>query len=589
MNPLSDEHRERLSGAMEHSYAENAWARQSYRRVVEDFAGSFYGQGNTGHTKPETLINLIQELVRALKTALAYNDPQYVVTSMRSEFESFGQRFQTALNTYVAKIHFGDTLREIISDAIFLVGIGKIYLKDSAEVYHENDVWMDPGMPYLGRVSLDNFCYDVSKSDFRRAQFIADRYYMDFETAKECQYFDPEVRADLEPSRVSDREDRWETTASISSKSDNTDSEIEDVIDLVDVYLPKERVVCTWPVHSKFSLMPTKPLAVLPWDGPETGPYRFLSFVDVPDNIMPTSPAQSLCSLFYLHDFLMRRIARRAKQAKTILPYEPGAGEDMAKLMDAQDMQTVKVARIKSIEAINIPGPDQSLVNFTLGLQEQFNRAAGNIEAMTGTGPTADTVGGMEMIDSKVGAQLADYRKKVNRFASECGQDIGSLLFDDPMQIIPGEREVPGTDYKLNSDWLPPDMMERKCTFAELGVTVEPYSMEYKSPQQRLSQMFAVLGQVGPLIPLAQEQGMEFQFSAFIEDVAELSDEPRIKKWFRAAPPPMTEPGEQPAMRPPGTGQYTRTSVSGGATSAGRLQQLTQQQPQQPIMAGSSR
>ena len=95
------------------------------------------------------------------------------------------------------------------------------------------------------------------------------------------------------------------------SNGDHTDAEIEDVVDLIDVYLPKERLVCTWPVYGKFEIMSTRPLAVLPWDGPETGPYRFLSLIDVPDNIMPTSPAQSLYTLFYLYNFLMRRIADR--------------------------------------------------------------------------------------------------------------------------------------------------------------------------------------------------------------------------------------------------------------------------------------
>lgn len=591
MNPSDPASYTRLSSAMEHSYEQNAWARRSYRTLVEDFAGSRYGQDFLGGGRPEIYVNLIQELVGALKTALAYNDPRFIVTSKRGEYESFGKRFQTALNTYVQKIHFGETLREIVADAIFLVGIGKIYLADSPEVYYENDIWMDPGMPYLGRVSLDNFCYDASKSDLRKCAFIADRYSMDFDTAKECQYFDPEVRAGLMPSKWSERADRWELTSSLSISDDQSNAEIQDVIDLVDVYLPKERLVCTWPIYGKFSLMPTKPLAVLPWDGPETGPYRFLSFVDVPDNVMPTSPAQSLCAMFYLFNTLMRRNAIRAKQAKTVLTYEPGTGEDLARVMHAQDMETVKVNRNKSFELTQFPGPDQGMVAFTMGLKELFNQAAGNLENMTGTGTSAETATQEAGIDQKVGAQLAEKRKKTNRFANECGKDIGALLFDDPMQVIPGEREIPGTGLSINADWLPPDVLQRPCPFAELGIEVEIGSMEYKSSQQRLAGMFGVMGQIGPLIPLAQQQGMEFRFDAFIEDVAELSDEPRIKKWFRSAPPPMSAPGETPnsiSTRPPGTGQYTRTNVSTGPSSAGRLAQMTQQQPQQPVISGSS-
>jgi hypothetical protein len=170
MNPLDAAHRERLSQALEHSYDVLAPFRRTRRDLIEDYAGSRYGQDILGGGRPEIYVNLIQDLVRALKTALAYNDPRFLVTPTRSEHESFGARFQSAINTYAQKIHFGDTLREIIGDAIFQVGIGKTYLADSPEVYHENDIWMDPGMPFFGRVSLDDWCHDVSKSDLRVSQ-----------------------------------------------------------------------------------------------------------------------------------------------------------------------------------------------------------------------------------------------------------------------------------------------------------------------------------------------------------------------------------------------------------------------------------
>lgn len=590
MNPLDDAHRDKLSGSLEYCYDQLAPFRRTRRDLIEDYAGSRYGQDILGSDRPTVYVNLIQDLVRALKTALAYNDPRFLITPTRLEHEAFGKRFQTALNTYVKKVYFGDTLREIIADAIFQVGIGKTYLEDSPEVHCETDLYMDPGLPYLGRVSLDDFCYDISKSDLRRCQFIANRYSMSFAKMQACPYFDQEVREQLIPSRWSDRSDRWELAASISASGDHTDAEIEDVIDLVDVYLPSDRLVCTWAVYGKFCLLPTKPLAVLPWDGPELGPYRFLSLIDIPDNVMPTSPAQSLADLFYLFNFLMRRISRRAKQAKTVIPYEPGAGEDVAKMMDAMDMQTIKVNRTKAIDVVQFPGPDQNLVSFTYGLQELFNRAGGNLESMLGTGPSAATVGQEQMIDQRVGAQLAEARKKVDRFTADCGADIGWLMYDSPTLAIPGQRQIPGTKYAVDDDWLPPEAQPRPVSFADLEISVEPYSMEYKSPQQRLGQMFQVLGQVAPLLPVAQQQGYEFVFEEFINDVAELTGEPRWKKWFRSAPPQFTQSsGEMPAARPPGTGQYTRTNISGGATSNGRLQQLMQMGggEQQPVMQGA--
>ena len=132
------------------------------------------------------------------------------------------------------------------------------------------------------------------------------------------------------------------------------------------------------------------------------------------------------------------------------------------------------------------------------------------------------------------GCALAESRKKVNRFVSECGQDIGWLLFDDPMQVIPGERQIPGTDYTVNADWAPPDILPRHGTFADYGIEVEPYSMEYKSPQQRWGKRSRSWVSSRANAD-AQQQGLEFQFDAFLKDVAELAGEPRLTQWFRSA------------------------------------------------------
>ena len=81
-------------------------------------------------------------------------------------------------------------------------------------------------------------------------------------------------------------------------------------------------------------------------------------------------------------------------RAKTVISYEAGAGEDVARLKDARDMELVKVNRTKAMEVQQFPGPDQGLVNFALGIHELFNRAGGNLgKNMLGTGPSAATVG----------------------------------------------------------------------------------------------------------------------------------------------------------------------------------------------------
>src|SRR3972149_6999010 len=133
MNPLRDSDRERLSKAMEHCYGQLSPFRASRRDLIADYAGSRYGQDILGGQRPEIYVNLIQIAAEAYSVSLGYNEPRFLVNTSRPEHWSFAKRFQTALDNYSRRIHLGDTMRAIIQDAVFMVGIGKTYLADSPE------------------------------------------------------------------------------------------------------------------------------------------------------------------------------------------------------------------------------------------------------------------------------------------------------------------------------------------------------------------------------------------------------------------------------------------------------------------------
>jgi hypothetical protein len=579
MNPNRPQDRLRLSKSLQHSYEELRWGRVSIRDLILDFAGPMYGA--ECQTRPDVYVNLMQMQVNAWQVALSYNDPRFVISSPRAEQWSFAERYQVALNTYSQRIRLGDTLRELLRDAIFLVGIGKIHLADSPQVQVENDLWMDPGMPMFGRVAFENWVHDVTKSHFRYADFLADRYTMDLEKAKANPAFKKSVRERLEATKPSDRSDRSELASAISSYTDHDDFELEEKVALVDVYLTKERLVCTYAVHDQFELLETEPLAVHEWTGSETGPFRFLSFIDVQDNIMPTSLAQTTSRLSGLHNYMWRRIARRIKQAKTLLPYDSDGAEDMNKLMHAEDYQTVKVRHMKSFGAFDLPGPSQNQLNLAHTVFQLWDISAGNITAMAGMGPSADTLGQEQMIEQRVSAQIADSRRKFNRFVSDAGQDVGDLLFDDPVQELPGQRQVPGTDLTIDSSWMPPEQLQRQGTAGDYMIRVEPYSMEFKTPEMRLAAIRGYVQSRLPLIPLYQQVGKQFDVEALDEIEAELLDEPRIKRLWKNALPQM-ELQEGPSAQSNAPHRYIRENKSTRSNN-GALQQLMTQQSSEDV------
>lgn len=588
MDPKNDVDRSRLSRAIEQSYRDLEPFRTSRRELIEDYVGNRYGNGEGIRGRRLTIyVNLMQTVAEAYRVSLSYNEPRFCVSTWKTEYRSFADRFSTALNSYASKIHLGETIRELINDAIFQIGISKIYLKDSGYLSMDGDVWSDPGMPFVSRVSLDNWVHDVTKSDFRHAQFMCDRYEMDYDAAKSCTWFDAGVRDRLQPTRLTDRSSRIDAVSTLATQSTHNNQQIEDVVLLADVFLPKEKLICTYPVRERMQLA-DYPLACTPWTGPDTGPYRFLSFIDVPDNIMPTSPAQSLRDLFYLYNFLMRKIARRAQQERTIGTYTSRAVKDMNRAMTAEDMEYICCDNPQDIGTIKIPGPDQGLVSFTYGLEQLFKQSAGNIDALLGLGTTANTAAQSNLIDQKVGMKMAESRRRVNRFVSELASDVGEMLWTDPAQVIPGERNVPGTDMPIDATWLPPhpdDPTRRKGAKADYELFVEPYSMEFQSPQEHLQDIRGYVELTASVAPLLQQSGWQFDPTEWFNAEAKYGNDEIYKMLWKTGPPPaMALPGGPPqadqGMAPQQQAAGPGSGAGQGPSANGMMTQAFQQQPQ---------
>ena len=96
-------------------------------------------------------------------------------------------------------------------------------------------------------------------------------------------------------------------------------------------------------------------------------------------------------------------------------------------------------------------------------------------------------------------------RGKVNRFATQIGQDIAHLLFQDQNKVISNTMETGG--YSVDATWTPP---RREGEFSDFDFLVEPYSMAYQSPIQRAQVLRQQVQELLPMMPLLQQQGVEF-------------------------------------------------------------------------------
>jgi hypothetical protein len=161
----NDEKRARLLKAIKSSRDALEPFRRVRRELIRDYVGSWYST-SASDGRPKILVNLINQTARIFTVALAANNPQVLVSTPVFEALPFARRFEVNLNKLIGDMSLDQTFRQIVLDAFFCLGCGVVMMRDTDTRFHgllesEEDVWLDPGEPWLNRVSLDDLILDM--------------------------------------------------------------------------------------------------------------------------------------------------------------------------------------------------------------------------------------------------------------------------------------------------------------------------------------------------------------------------------------------------------------------------------------------
>lgn len=574
MNPYDPVHRDRLFRAYSTSYRSKEPFRNLNRALIEEYAGS--GYGNRG-PQFEIIINLMNQAVDAYTMSLVANRPRIIVSTEYPDLTYFARQFETAVNNLIGEIGIEFTLRRWVLDAFFSIGIIKIHLADSAPVMIEQDIWFDPGTPAASNVCLDNWVHDMSATKWTEVKFAGDAYRISFEDLKRGDVYDQNAVKDLQPTSKMGASMDADRVARISNGSEVDQDEFEPMIDLADVWVPRDGKIYTFAVDNFYTMqLKGLPVAVMDWNGPEHGPYHLLGFNDVPDNIMPTSPASHLASMSRLVNSLARKQKKRAMSQKRVHTYNRDNKKDAQRVRNAADDEWIDVEDPKEVGEVLVGGIDPQTHAFMLGVIDMYDRAAGNLTAMMGLGAQADTVGQEQLIHSAVSKKEANMQYRVIDGATRVIRDLGHLLWNDKFRVMRAKVPVESLDgYYVDMTWTPED---REGDFLDYNFCMDLYSMPYQSPGQRLQAINSLVTQIyAPMMQGIMAQGGQFNFAKYNDIIATLMNEPRVKQLIEFAhmlpedqrPPQGMEGSRMPAAT---NRTYTRRNIPTGGTVAGRSQ-----------------
>ena len=570
MNPNDQRQRDQLAANVEWSYDQMDPFRKLTRGLVEEYAGAGYGRSD--QPKFDQVINLMNQAAVAATMTLAANRPRVLLSTEYSQYTYFAKKFTLSINNLIKEIRLESSLRMFVLDAFFCAGFMRVFQKDSIPVMLEQDMWIDPGNPWASSVSVDNIFFDYRATRWGEIRYAGDMYRIPFEDIERGDRYEFQATQGLRPNSKYDYVD--EGRLERISKGDLTDhDEFEPHIDVADVWIRKTNQILTYAVQlkaGKLNLM-GKPIAVNPYNGPEGGPYDMLGFNPVPQNVMPTSPAQHVAYMSRLINSLLRKQSKRARNQKRINTYTPAGAQSADNIAKANDGDFRVVEDPTQIGEVNIGGVDPQTQAFVGGLVQLFDRMSGNLSAKMGLGPQSGTVGQDRMINEQVSSMDSLMQLRVQEATTSVITKLGHMLWHDDAKRIPGRLPIEGAEgYFVDASWTPED---REGNFIDYDFDIDVYSMMYTSPQQRVSAINGLLKEI--YLPLADQlaaQGGQVNLQQLTDIHADLLSLPRLRQVIQFANiPPEDRPGPQGTGKPSETTRrYVRTSDSNGGGYAGR-------------------
>lgn len=561
---------ERLFSRVEKSYKEWDGFRKVGYKLVADYTGDGYGPSSSQEgQKRETILNLLHQTVSSYMMALAANSPKVLVDARLGNLRGFARHFELALNNLVKDIGLVHAIRRWVLDSYFMVGIMKVHLADSGLVQLEQDIYADPGFPFASNVSWDNFVADTSAKRWSEVDFAGDVYRIPYDSLKDGSIWDQEAVKDVRPSSKNATE--HERLENIGKGYEFDPDEDMSMVDLIDLWLPREGKIVTYACEFRNgNLRPYgKRLADMEWTGGEIGCYHILGFDEVPENLMPIGPATHLAPLAKHINNIYRKQARRAKIQKENVTYTAAGERGARNLMSSNDSEMVLVNDVNELGTIKMGGVDAESQMFMRDMLNDFNSLAGNLAALAGLSPSADTLGQERLIQGAVSGRVAQMANRVNEAVAGLVNDLAKLLWDDQVNVIRGQMELPGLDgYYAQSDWMPGD---REGRFEDYDISIDIFSMPYKSAADQARSIMELVSQFyTPLEGQLAAQGGTVDMRELNDMLSDLMNLPRLKNVVK-----FTAPMQQEAAQPmpgggggPTTREYVRRSA--GNNEAGR-------------------
>lgn len=515
--------------------------RRKYRTTMEFFAGDMYAKKKLADKHKPVLYNKLQQAVLIYTRMLAARNPEVLVRARDTGLNHLAFAYQGIINEDIRTLGLEREVQRIIMDTLFFIGVAKIGVCPGGEPKVIDDVRFDAGKPFISRVSPDDFFFDTTAKTLDSCQFVGDVVELDREYVEKGGDYGSEEEVKGWIGGAAGGTQKTGGVRDITGRVEN--DRLHPTVLMREIYIPKDNMILSMPIGSD------KIVRVQEWTGPHKGPYRVLSFVQMPDNILPVPLVYAWYALAREINELFTKISRQASRQKSglgVFAENIKDGNKIANMADG-DIITLAMSKVRGgvnaiTEELSVAGINQNVWVYLQWLIGEFDKVTGNLSLLGGLSPQSSTASQDEMLNARASVMEYDMKSGVVSFIRDVLEGYAYFHWSDPMHDFRGRAETPwrneGVDITLSPD-------ARETPFNSFALEIIPYSMEYRSPKSERNEF---LEDVGLLSQYTQNSEYRVSIPALVKGLEERGNIDNLASLLEMKPT-ATESGDENVLR----------------------------------------
>lgn len=526
----------RVQLAVKEGFRKNRRHVKAAAMFIKQYVGHYY-RDEFG-TEGDEPINMIFHVIRSLVPNLVMRNPiNKVTTTKGKDYEDYAYLLGLTLDSVGERIKLKKIIRRAIVDALFCMGVVKVGLCATDSLIDWGDMRTDPGQVYADNVDFEDFVYDPSCRTLEEAAFVGHRCRIPRQLLLDDDDCDHDLVNELPQSVVNDTT-RKPSRISLSGTSEDIMVEMQDYVDIVDLYIPEANARIIIPDPEQH--MSDGYLKIEEYYGPKEGPYRYLMLSQpVPGNPISPPPVGIWYDLHIMANKLMRKQMLRADNQKTVIVADPSAGDMVNDLREAEDEEII-YGDPNSVTTISTNGAEEG-TDVTLNrLQVWFNYMSGNPDQLAGLASEAETATQATILAGNANVGIEDSRDMVYDFTAEICSGMAWFIHYDPFldeSLTATRRPWIGSNRYSWGSVMQLTPAQRRGDHLDFVFKIKPKSMGSLDPAVLSKRILEFATKVVPALmqtmQIAMMMGQQFNAQRAIATLADQLDLTElVEEWF---------------------------------------------------------